>query len=186
MGPATWEHAGAGFDLHLKVCGRSRLRAGGPRDRAGCRCHSWGGPGPGAGGGWRQESCRPSAPGSPVASRSELVLLAPRGGPANGGGSCAVGSVCSLWPHPSSGRSPHVPPKPLAADGISADFLWDSVPSTAPISSLSSGPSVHRSHIFTSRAALAWTWGSDGSVVRVISGLDGRGSPAGHTDKGCS
>lgn len=110
----------------------------------------------------------------------------PEGAPRMGGGSCAVGSVCSLWPHPSSGRSPHVPPKPLAADGISADFLWDSVPSTAPISSLSSGPSVHRSHIFTSRAALAWTWGSDGSVVRVISGLDGRGSPAGHTDKGCS
>lgn len=107
-------------------------------------------------------------------------------GPREWGGSCAAGSVCSLWPHPSSGRSPHLPPKPLAADGISADFLWDSVPSTAPISSLSSGPSVHRSHIFTSRAALAWTWGSDGSVVRVISGLDGRGSPAGHTDKGCS
>ena len=88
-----------------------------------------------------------------------------------GGGSCAVGSVCSLWPHPSSGGSPHIPPEPPAAGGVSADFLWDRVPSTAPIS-LSSAPSVHRSHVFTPRAALAWTWGSEGSVVGVITGLD--------------
>ena len=165
----------------------SRLRAGGPRDRAGCRCHSWSGPGPGPGpgGGWRQESCHPSAPGSPSAPRLELVLLVPRGGPVNGrgvlcGGQCLQPLASSIFrgqpSHPSgaSGRRWGLCRLPLGPCPEHSTHLFVFRPIC---------PLLTRFH---SKGGSGLDLGVGGQCGRGDHRPGQRGPPAGHTAKGCS